>query len=69
MQETFFSDTLSRSATLRLLRYPHTPAESLPLTAAGEHTDYDNLTLLAVKEGAPGLQVWKAFSRFIDYSF
>jgi isopenicillin N synthase-like dioxygenase len=42
------------------LRYPPAAPDtdaSKPVVAAGEHTDYDNLTLLAVDGGAPGLQV------------
>jgi isopenicillin N synthase-like dioxygenase len=57
LDEGFFEDKLdSPAAVLRLLHYPAgglTPPQSL---GAGEHTDYGNITILAV-DGEPGLEV------------
>ncbi|MEO4042305.1 2OG-Fe(II) oxygenase family protein [Hoeflea sp. CAU 1731] len=52
IESDFFDDKLSRSlATLRLLRYPPRPAAlDEGQLGAGEHTDYECVTLLATDE-------------------
>jgi isopenicillin N synthase-like dioxygenase len=58
-----FADALDRPmATLRLLRYPPEPAGEI---GAGEHTDYGNITLLAV-DGVAGLEVRRRDGGWID---
>ena len=54
----FFADKLDRPmATLRVLHYPPRSAATAPgALAAGEHTDYGNITLLAT-DGVGGLEV------------
>ena len=49
-------------ATLRLLRYPPEPVGEI---GAGEHTDYGNITLLAV-DGVGGLEVKRRDGGWID---
>lgn len=58
LDEDFFSRGVGRTALLRMLRYPCVEGSDV-VVGAGEHTDYDNLTLLAVDGGASGLQVGK----------
>ena len=63
LPESYFADKLARPmATLRLLRYPPEPAGEI---GAGEHTDYGNITLLAV-EGVGGLEVRRRDGAWID---
>jgi len=58
-----FDEKLARPmATLRLLRYPPEPAGQI---GAGEHTDYGNITLLAV-DGVGGLEVRRRDGDWID---
>ena len=59
LPEDFFDDKLQRPmATLRLLRYPgmQTDVDTTGGPGAGDHTDYGNLTILAV-DGVAGLEV------------
>jgi len=71
LDEMFFEDKLdSPLATLRLLRYPGRPEAAAGgsaehHTGAGEHTDYGNITLLAV-DGVGGLQVRTRDGTWID---
>ena len=74
VDENFFSDKFKNPmATLRLLRYPPFPPASLSSTSertdqapgAGAHTDYGNVTILAVN-GVSGLQVRPRGSDWID---
>lgn len=67
LDRLFFEDKLDRPmAILRLLHYP--PVDGQPLAGqmgAGEHTDYGNLTLLAVDE-VKGLVVRTRSGDWID---
>ncbi len=55
--EDFFADKFRKPlATLRLLHYPAAPAPQAGAPGAGAHTDYGNVTILAVN-GVSGLQV------------
>lgn len=69
LPETFFADKLdSPTATLRLLRYPAAPdrnASGTQAPGAGAHTDYGNLTLLAI-DGVAGLQVRRRDGLWLD---
>ncbi|MCQ8279441.1 isopenicillin N synthase family oxygenase [Acetobacteraceae bacterium KSS8] len=57
LPEDFFAPALDRSlATLRLLRYPAADGVATEAPGAGEHTDYGNITILAV-EGVAGLEL------------
>lgn len=57
LAEDFFDTRLRRHQTLRLLHYPPLPADAARgQVAAGEHTDYGTVTILAT-DGVPGLQV------------
>ncbi len=67
IDEEFFTGLIDRPmATLRMLRYPNrdpaTPSDAL---GAGTHTDYGNITLLAV-DGVPGLEVRRRDGTWID---
>ena len=61
-QDHFAADLSRPMATLRLLRYPPEPAGEI---GAGEHTDYGNITLLAV-DGVGGLEVRRRDGVWID---
>jgi isopenicillin N synthase-like dioxygenase len=67
LDELFFEDKLDAPiATLRLLRYPPAPdggANGAP--GAGEHTDYGNVTILAV-DGVGGLQLQRRDGTWIE---
>jgi isopenicillin N synthase-like dioxygenase len=67
LDEHFFDDKLDAPlATLRLLRYPPAPddgADGAP--GAGEHTDYGNVTILAV-DGVGGLQLRRRDGEWIE---
>lgn len=67
LDELFFEDKLDAPiATLRLLRYPPAAAgiaDGAP--GAGEHTDYGNVTILAV-DGVAGLQLQTRGGNWID---
>ena len=66
LPELFFADKLDAPvATLRLLRYPATPGADPEAPGAGEHTDYGNLTILAV-DGVAGLQVRRRDGVWLD---
>ena len=69
LPEMFFADKLDApTATLRLLRYPAAPDAAVPGEqgpGAGEHTDYGNLTLLAI-DGVAGLQVRRRDGVWLD---
>lgn len=74
VDENFFADKFQNPmATLRLLRYPPAPAYSgdardastTQAPGAGAHTDYGNVTILAVN-GVSGLQVRPRGSDWID---
>lgn len=68
LDEMFFEDKLDAPiATLRLLRYPPAAAAGSPDGApgAGEHTDYGNVTILAV-DGVAGLQLQTRRGDWID---
>lgn len=69
LPEMFFADKFDApTATLRLLRYPPAPdaAVSGPQApGAGAHTDYGNLTLLAI-DGVAGLQVRRRDGVWLD---
>ncbi len=63
LPDDHFDDKLARPmATLRLLRYPPEPVGEI---GAGEHTDYGNITLLAV-EGVGGLEVRRRDGNWIE---
>ena len=63
--EDFFEDKLDAPlATLRLLHYP-APADAADAPGAGAHTDYGNLTILAVG-GVAGLQVRRRDGVWLD---
>ena len=62
----FFEDKLDRPmAVLRLLHYPGTMTPTAGQLGAGEHTDYGNLTLLAVDE-VGGLVVRTRAGAWVD---
>ncbi len=65
LRNDFFDGKLDRPlATLRLLRYP--PADgNAAAPGAGEHTDYGNLTILAV-DGVAGLEVRRRDGVWLD---
>lgn len=74
VDENFFADKFQNPmATLRLLRYPPAPAcnanarddATTQPPGAGAHTDYGNVTILAVN-GVSGLQVRPRGSDWID---
>jgi isopenicillin N synthase-like dioxygenase len=67
LPEDFFADKLDAPlAVLRLLYYPASRGRAAPRQfGAGEHTDYGNLTLLAV-DGVPGLQLRRRDGEWID---
>lgn len=66
LPEMFFHDKLDRPiASLRLLRYPPTPGADPAAPGAGAHTDYGNLTILAV-DGVAGLQVRRRDGIWLD---
>ena len=57
LPEDFFDRKLDRPlATLRLLRYPPAAGVDDGAPGAGEHTDYGNITILAI-DGVAGLEV------------
>ena len=63
LAQDHFAAGLSRPmATLRMLRYPPEPAGEI---GAGEHTDYGDITLLAV-DGVGGLEVRRRDGVWID---
>nr|WP_321983050.1 2-oxoglutarate and iron-dependent oxygenase domain-containing protein [uncultured Lichenicoccus sp.] len=65
LPETFFDSALDMPmATLRLLHYPASTAND-PGPGAGTHTDYGNLTILAV-DGVAGLQVRRRDGVWLD---
>ncbi len=67
LPEDFFEDKLDQPmAVLRILHYPASRATAAPRQfGAGEHTDYGNLTLLAV-DGVAGLQLRNRQGEWID---
>jgi isopenicillin N synthase-like dioxygenase len=66
LPEHFFADKLDKPiASLRLLRYPASPGADPGAPGAGTHTDYGNLTILAV-EGVAGLQVRRRDGVWLD---
>lgn len=67
LEEEFFTDKIDRpAAVLRLLRYPAgSAADGKGELGAGEHTDYGNITILAVN-GVPGLQVRRRDGVWLD---
>ena len=67
IDEDFFTPLIDRPlATLRMLRYPpRDPAAPAEALGAGTHTDYGNITLLAV-DGVAGLEVRRRDGTWID---
>ncbi len=66
LPEMFFADKLDAPiATLRLLRYPAAAGADPDAPGAGTHTDYGNLTILAV-DGVAGLQVRRRDGVWLD---
>jgi isopenicillin N synthase-like dioxygenase len=67
IDEDFFSPLIDRPmATLRMLHYPPRDAAAPPeALGAGTHTDYGNITLLAV-DGVAGLQVRRRDGAWIE---
>jgi isopenicillin N synthase-like dioxygenase len=68
VEEDFFEDKLAAPlAVLRILHYPPQPQkrERGPDSGAGTHTDYGNLTILAV-DGVAGLQVRARSGAWLD---
>jgi len=66
LPELFFEDKLDAPiASLRLLRYPAAVDLASASPGAGEHTDYGNLTILAV-DGVAGLQVQRRDGVWLD---
>lgn len=67
LPEAFFEPHLKQPiATLRLLHYPLQPAQTGETeNAAGEHTDYGNITLLAT-DGVAGLQVLNRDGQWLE---
>lgn len=68
VEEDFFEDKLAAPlAVLRMLHYPPQTVrrESAPDSGAGTHTDYGNLTILAI-DGVAGLQVRARSGEWLD---
>ncbi len=67
IDEEFFTEKLARpAAVLRLLRYPAgSAADGKGELGAGAHTDYGNITILAVN-GVAGLQVRRRDGVWLD---
>jgi isopenicillin N synthase-like dioxygenase len=68
VDEDFFEDKLSAPlAVPRILHYPPQPQkrERAPDSGAGTHTDYGNLTILAI-DGVAGLQVRARSGTWLD---
>lgn len=67
LEESFFQSHLDQPiATLRMLRYPASAAESTRRDgAAGTHTDYGNVTLLAT-DAVAGLEVLSRQGEWIE---
>ena len=66
LPEDYFEPMLDKPmATLRLLHYPPQAADAAPgQIGAGEHTDYGNVTILAV-DGVAGLEVQTRDGRWV----
>lgn len=66
LDENFFTPALtSPAATLRLLRYPAAGTASGAAPGAGAHTDYGNITILAV-DGVAGLELRRRDGSWIE---
>ena len=67
LPEDFFEDKLDHPmAALRMLHYPASAGKTAPKQfGAGEHTDYGNVTLLAI-DGVPGLQLRNRQGVWVD---
>lgn len=68
LEEDYFSQMINKPFSMaRIINYP---AQTIPPEAnqirAGEHTDYDNLTLLLAEEDSGGLQVRGLDGHWID---